>query len=188
MATKEHKEHKKLTPKQLAFVLEYLKDFNGQQAAIRAGYAPRAARMQASRLLTNANVQSAIHDAQLSARSEAIMSYEEMCERLSSIARRKLTDFLDERGQIDVRRGDAQAIASVDRLEVGETGMMVKLRLVDPLRAMEQLAKLKGYNAPTKIAPTDPSGDNPYLQGSVDELLALALRIAAGYDAATSTN
>lgn len=32
-----------LTPKQLAFCLEYLKDFNGTQAAIRAGYSPKTA-------------------------------------------------------------------------------------------------------------------------------------------------
>jgi phage terminase small subunit len=40
------------TPKQLRFVEEYLKDLNGTQAAIRAGYSARTAAVQASRLLT----------------------------------------------------------------------------------------------------------------------------------------
>lgn len=45
-----------LTGQQKQFCIEYMKDFNGRQAAIRAGYSQRAAKEQASRLLTNANV------------------------------------------------------------------------------------------------------------------------------------
>lgn len=39
------------------FAYEYAIDLNGEQAAIRAGYSPKTARVQASRLLTRANVQ-----------------------------------------------------------------------------------------------------------------------------------
>jgi len=53
-----------LTPKQAAFVAEYLVDLNGKQAAIRAGYSERTAIVQAARLLTYVNVQSAIQAAQ----------------------------------------------------------------------------------------------------------------------------
>lgn len=49
-----------LTPRQAAFVREYLVDLNGAQAAIRAGYSPDAAKEQAARLLTNANVAAAV--------------------------------------------------------------------------------------------------------------------------------
>jgi phage terminase small subunit len=45
-----------LSPKQKKFCREYLVDHNGSQAAIRAGYSPKAAKEQASRLLTNANI------------------------------------------------------------------------------------------------------------------------------------
>ena len=41
-----------LTVRQDAFCREYLLDLNGTQAAIRAGYAPKSAQAQASRLLT----------------------------------------------------------------------------------------------------------------------------------------
>lgn len=40
-----------LTPKQSAFVAEYLKDLNGAQAAIRAGYSPKNADRIAHQLL-----------------------------------------------------------------------------------------------------------------------------------------
>lgn len=50
-----------LTPKQQAFVNEYLIDLNATQAAIRAGYSEKTAKEQASRLLTKANVQAAVN-------------------------------------------------------------------------------------------------------------------------------
>lgn len=52
-----------LTPKQAAFVIEYLKDLNGTQAAIRAGYSERTANEQASRLLANVNIATAVQKA-----------------------------------------------------------------------------------------------------------------------------
>lgn len=42
---------KKLTPKQELFIIEYAKDFNATQAAIRAGYAPKYANREGSRLV-----------------------------------------------------------------------------------------------------------------------------------------
>lgn len=52
-----------LTPKQAAFVVEYLVDLNATQAAIRAGYAKKAAEVEGSRLLRNAKVQAAVSEA-----------------------------------------------------------------------------------------------------------------------------
>ena len=53
-----------LTPRQAAFVAEYMVDLNGAAAAVRAGYSANSAKEQAARLLTNANVQAAIAAAQ----------------------------------------------------------------------------------------------------------------------------
>ena len=52
-----------MTPKQQAFVAEYLIDLNGKQAAIRVGYAPGSAEVQASRLLSNDKVAAAVAEA-----------------------------------------------------------------------------------------------------------------------------
>lgn len=52
-----------LTAKQQHFVKEYLIDLNAKQAAIRAGYSPKTAEQQASRLLSNVKVQAAIQEA-----------------------------------------------------------------------------------------------------------------------------
>lgn len=49
-----------LEEQQQLFVLEYMKDLNGTNAAIRANYSEKTARQQASRLLSNVNIQNAI--------------------------------------------------------------------------------------------------------------------------------
>jgi len=53
---------KPLSAKIQAFCREYVVDLNGKQAAIRAGYSPYGAEVQASRLLTNVNVQVRIQE------------------------------------------------------------------------------------------------------------------------------
>ena len=50
----------KLSPKRQRFVEEYLKDQNGTQAYIRAGYAPNGAKENASRLIAIDTVRLAI--------------------------------------------------------------------------------------------------------------------------------
>lgn len=52
---------KTLTERQKRFCQEYVKDLNGAQAAIRAGYSKRTAKEQAVRLLTNINLQKYIY-------------------------------------------------------------------------------------------------------------------------------
>ncbi len=54
--------NKKLEPKQIRFCEEYIVDRNGAQAAIRAGYSPKTAIEQASRLLTKAHVQQYLNE------------------------------------------------------------------------------------------------------------------------------
>lgn len=49
-----------LNSKQRKFCEEYVKDNNGAQAAIRAGYAEKAARVTASKLLTKPNIKAYI--------------------------------------------------------------------------------------------------------------------------------
>lgn len=59
MAKKEN--NKKLTEQQERFCREYLKDLNGKQSAIRAGYSEKTAENQASRLLSNAKVRDLVY-------------------------------------------------------------------------------------------------------------------------------
>lgn len=53
-----------ITPKQERFCQEYIVDYNGTQAAVRAGYAVNSARKTASRLLTNADILARVRELQ----------------------------------------------------------------------------------------------------------------------------
>lgn len=53
-----------MTPRQEAFVREYLIDLNATQAAIRAGYTPKGADVTGSKMLGNPKVADAIKEAQ----------------------------------------------------------------------------------------------------------------------------
>lgn len=48
--------------RQRAFITEYLVDFNGTKAAIRAGYAPKSAHDSAFQLLSNSEIMQAVED------------------------------------------------------------------------------------------------------------------------------
>ena len=54
---------KALTPKQQAFIKEYLVDLNATQAAIRAGYSEKTARQIAAEYLAKPNIKAAVQEA-----------------------------------------------------------------------------------------------------------------------------
>jgi len=67
----------KLTPKQQAFVQEYLVDLNGTQAAIRAGYSKDTANVIASENLTKPNIK-ALVEKRLQERAERTQVTQDM--------------------------------------------------------------------------------------------------------------
>lgn len=77
---------KRLTPRQAAFIREYLIDLNATQAAIRAGYSPKTARSQGQRLLTNADIQQALEAAQAKAAAKANITVQDVLNGLKTEA------------------------------------------------------------------------------------------------------
>ncbi len=82
---------RKLTNKQRVFIAEYLKDFNGTQAAIRAGYSKKTANEIASENLTKPSIKEAI-DSEINARK---MSPDEVLTRLADIARGDVSSLME---------------------------------------------------------------------------------------------
>lgn len=78
-------DQRKLAPKVQQFINEYKKDGNGKQAAIRAGYSPKTAEVQASRLLRNVQVAEAIRQHQDELRKKSGVSAERVVEELARI-------------------------------------------------------------------------------------------------------
>ena len=177
-----------MNPKRKRFVAEYLKTgadggrFNATQAALNAGYSERSAATQGSALLQNAEVQAAIAKAQEQVQGEAVMSFDEACQVLTRMVRADLRDYYNDRGMVDeMTCGDTVAIAEVVRTRRPTGEYTTKFKLVDKIRAIERLSKLLGWDKPTKVAPTDPSGDNPYKLVNDEELQAIAQALANGH-------
>lgn len=89
-----------MTERQEAFAREYLKDQCGKDAAIRAGFAPRAAAAQASRLLRHPEVNAAISKKLRNLSNLVNATPEEITRKLARIA------FVDVNEE-DVKPSDA---------------------------------------------------------------------------------
>jgi phage terminase small subunit len=70
----------KLTKKQEAFCREYVVDFNGTQAAIRAGYSEKTATVSASENLRKPNVQNFIKELQSDRKERLEITADELTE------------------------------------------------------------------------------------------------------------
>lgn len=69
------------------FVNEYLKDFNGAQTAMRCGYAPSNARVQASQILAEPRVQEMLAKAMVERAQRTKLDGDQVISRLAQIAR-----------------------------------------------------------------------------------------------------
>jgi phage terminase small subunit len=75
-----------MTPKQEAFVREYLIDLNATQAAMRAGYSAKTANEQGARLLANVSVRSAIEQAKARRAEESSISAKYVLDSIQRVA------------------------------------------------------------------------------------------------------
>lgn len=77
--------------KQKLFCREYVKDYNGTQAAIRAGYSPKTASVQASRLLKKSDILELIRKNQQEVLNSTCLSEEKLINKLQDILDRCMT-------------------------------------------------------------------------------------------------
>ena len=89
---------KTLTRKQQVFIDEYMKCFNGAEAARRAGYSEKTARTIASDLLSEVDISEQVQ----SRIAEIHMSADEALKLLAEIARGDMGDYIDDRLMIDL--------------------------------------------------------------------------------------
>jgi phage terminase small subunit len=146
-----------MTPRQERFVLEYLKDCNGTQAAIRAGYATRSAAQQAYDLLRNRPIAAAIQAATARRSRQLAIRREDLVRHLLPLANSNMFDYFRVNGDGDpvidltaVTRNQSGAIAkmTVEHYVDSENKRVVKcirLKMSDRRKATMDLARLLGY-------------------------------------------
>ena len=79
----------KMTEKQKRFCDEYLVDLNGTQAAIRAGYSEKTAKVIAAENLTKPNIRKYIDERMAEKEKELIADQDEVLKYLTSVLRGK---------------------------------------------------------------------------------------------------
>lgn len=166
-----------LTPKQEAFCLAYLKTGNASEA-YRQSYSaqnmkPETVNKRASELLDNGAIAGRLQELNAAAVSAAVMTRQEALERLTMVARTDLADLV-EFGTYEVGEQDGEPIiqaswrikdsalqdpkkmAAISELAAGRDG--IKIKTHSPLQAIQQLAKMQGWESATKHELSGPGG------------------------------
>ena len=114
--SKEKEAKKHLNKRQIDFVQEYMKTNNVRQSAIKAGYSPKTASVQGSRLLTNVKVSAYIQAITERLESDKIADIQEVMEYLTSVMRGEKKDQFDLDPALSERTKAASELAK--RLDV----------------------------------------------------------------------
>jgi phage terminase small subunit len=143
----------KLTRQQMLFCHEYIKDFHGTNAAIRAEYSPRCAEGTASRLLTIPKIAAFVSTLQKKRMNAVSIDADYVLKRLVEIDALDVADILDDEGNplpisvwpkswrtsisgIDIQRmtragGDSEALSSA----------VMKIKWPDKAKNLDQIGR-----------------------------------------------
>ncbi len=175
----------KLSPKQEMFVKEYLIDLNGKQAAIRAGYSPKTAEVQASQLLSKLKVRAHVEKAMAERSKRTGINADRVLMELARIGLINPRNLIDlSKGQVinGANEDDLSAIASVkvktSTFESGET-VEREIKLYDKIKALELLGKHLGmFTDKLEVnGNMDMNVNNPFEGLSTEELRKIAATV-----------
>ncbi|MGH7193931.1 MAG: terminase small subunit [Candidatus Saccharimonadales bacterium] len=142
-----------LTRKQLEFVFEYMRDFNGTRAAIRAGYSELSARAIASELLKKPAVHNTIERFKLETQARHEQLRSKVIDALSKVAFASLESLAGPDGKIrPVEEWTPEMLEAIEyvkiRKQFGGRGpnrkvvaISYQVKMKDKLKALEVLAK-----------------------------------------------
>ena len=141
-----------LNEKQKRFADEYLKDLNGKQAAIRAGYSPNGAEVNASKLLTNHKVINYLASKREKLQAKLEISQERVLAEYAKLAFFDPRKLFDETGRpLPIGQLDddtAAAIAGIDVATIGNAeqgvGEILKVKVSDKKGALDSLSRHLG--------------------------------------------
>lgn len=179
-----------LTPKQEAFCLAYLKTGNASEA-YRQVYAatnmkPATINVKASELLSNGKVTVRLAELNQSAVTDSVMTRQRALERLSLIAETSITDILEfDQHEVDGPDGpisetiwrmkDSDEIPDVAAATIKSVTMTKfgpKIEMYDRLSAIQQLARMQGWESAQKHDHTSSDGSMSPKGKSLDDFYA----------------
>lgn len=138
----------KLTDKQERFCLEYLKDLNATQSAIRAGYSKKTANEQGARLMSDSNILTRLSELKEERNKKLEADADYILRRLIEIDKLDIADILADSGDIkpvsewsDAWKRSIQSLDIQVKTEDDINVYIKKIRLPDKLRNLELLGK-----------------------------------------------
>nr|DAP50252.1 MAG TPA: Terminase small subunit [Caudoviricetes sp.] len=174
----------KLTPKQIAFVEEYLIDMNATRAYKAAGYSVKsenAAGVEGFKLLRNPKIEAYLHK-RMDERSKATqITAESTLRGINNIAEANITDVVtlvrDENGAIKMQVADFDKLprnikAAIQSIKQNKDGS-IEIKMHDKLKALELQAKHQGLFE-REIEVVTNVKINPFEGMSKDDLIKLA--------------
>ena len=156
----------RLTPKKQRFVEEYVVDFNGVQACIRAGYSRKTAHSMSRHFLTDPDIQRMVKGKMEALREHAELSAQKVVHELALLAFVDMKDFV-EWDDLETKLIPAKSLApGLSRCvqEIRQTQNGIVFKLYNKVDALDKLARYFHLFA-DQI-------EIPGLEKSVDALLA----------------
>jgi len=109
-------------PKQSAFCREYVLDYNGTQAAIRAGYSKKTANNQIGRLLVNVGIQKEIQALESRIENKVIITKDKILRELSLIGFANMADH------VTIGEDGCVQAVGIDKLPAGASRAIKKVK------------------------------------------------------------
>ena len=146
-----------LNQRQEMFCREYIKDLNGTQAAIRAGYSPRTADRMAYELLKKPEIQAFVLQSKAERVEEVKIDANYVLKRLIEIDEMDVADILDDGGDfLPIRKWPKVWRTTLSGLDIaiinsGDTETILKkIKWPDKVKNLELLGKHIGVGAFTE--------------------------------------
>jgi len=134
----------KLSDKQKQFCLEYIKDDNATQAAVRVGYSEKTAKQQGSRLLTNVDIKSYISHLKEQRTKRTEIDADWMLKWQQMIVQADFTDIIDSNSNTTLQYKDLKKLPKEIRLcikQIKATNNGIEVTFYDKQKAHDMIAK-----------------------------------------------
>jgi len=135
------KYRKELSDLQAAFCREYIKDFCGAGAAVRAGYTKKSSRGQAADLLARAYIQAEIKRLTEKIESKLIATKQQVLEEISNLAMSNFNKILIKLGKKEPLTEWEEKIIAERTVTRTQGGGSIKFKAHDKTKPLEMMAK-----------------------------------------------
>ena len=145
-----------INPKEQAFIIEYIKDFNATKAAARAGYSAKTANEQGARLLAKVSIQNELQKLTSRLEEESILKVKDLQGHLMKIIKARVTNIVhfNESGVSFVKNSDdipeieKDALESIEVIESHQGNdkmtLRTRVKIHDKLKAIELYGRTIG--------------------------------------------